>query len=60
MKHIFLLLSVLFLAGCVTTSTIESRKKEHAAAYTALSPEFKTLVDQGRISVGMTTDAVEI
>lgn len=54
------LLLVLLLAGCATGNPIESRKKEHAAVYNSLSPEFKTLVDQGRIGVGMTTDAVQI
>ncbi|MGH7976681.1 MAG: hypothetical protein ACREDS_04840 [Limisphaerales bacterium] len=60
MKYISLLLfSILFLAGCAT-NTIDSRKNQHAAAYAALSPEMKTLVNQGRIAVGMTSDAVEI
>jgi hypothetical protein len=48
------------LAGCATGKTIESRKKEHADVYAALTPEFKTLVDQGQISAGMTTGAVDI
>jgi hypothetical protein len=50
-----LLLPVLLLAGCVTMGTIESRKT-HAAAYAALAPDAKTLVDHGQIGVGKTTD----
>src|SRR5437867_9151147 len=49
---------MLFLAGCATTSTVESRKKEHPADFAALSPEMQTLVDQGRIKVGMSPEAV--
>lgn len=54
------LLTSLLLTGCATTTTIESRKTERAAAYAALSPEFKTLVDDGQIRKGMTEDAVYI
>lgn len=46
--------------GCATTSTIESRKQERVAAYAALSPEFKSLVDGGQIRKGMSEDAVYI
>lgn len=61
MKWIYVLLCPVFLlAGCMTTSTIDSRKQGHAAAYAALSPEFKTLVDQGQIAVGMPSAAVTI
>ena len=49
----------LLLAGCAT-STIDSRKQERAAAYAALSPEFKALVDGGQIRKDMTEDAVYI
>lgn len=56
----FVLLSFLFLAGCASTGTIASRRQERAAAYAALTPEVKELVDQGRIKTGMTTDAVYI
>src|SRR5262245_3355725 len=49
----------LFAAGC-TTSTIESRKKERLAIYTALPPDQKQLVDHGQIKVGMGPDAIYI
>ncbi len=56
----FLLLSIcLLLTGCATSS-IESRKKERAAGYAALSPEFKDLVSAGQIRRGMSQDAVYI
>lgn len=54
------LLAGVLLAGCVTPSTIQSRRQERAAAYAALSPDVRTLVDQGRIKVGMNMDAVYI
>jgi hypothetical protein len=54
------LLAVVFLAGCATPSTIQSREKERAAVYASFSPEIKGLVDQGQIKAGMTTDAVYI
>jgi hypothetical protein len=56
---ILLSLSLLLLSGCAT-STIESRKKEKAAAYATLSPEEKDLVAKGQIAVGMSQDAVYI
>ena len=55
---VFLLVFV--LAGCATHGTIQSREQERAAAYAALSPEMKTMVDQGRVKVGMSMDAVYI
>jgi len=60
MKRLLLLVCGCLLAGCATTSTIELRKQERAAASGALSPEFKTLVDSGQIRRGMTEDAVYI
>jgi hypothetical protein len=57
---ICVLSACLVLAGCATTNTIDSRKQERAAAYAALSPEFKSLVDGGHIRKGMTEDAVYI
>jgi hypothetical protein len=51
------LLSLFVLAGCAT-STVESRKKERTATYASLPPEQKELVDQGKIKIGMTPDAV--
>lgn len=60
MKRTFLLfLSLLLLSGC-TTSTIETRKKEKAAAYAALTPEERELVAKGQIKVGMSQDSVYI
>jgi hypothetical protein len=56
----FVLLSIVFLAGCATPSTIGSREQERVAAYASFSPEIKKLVNQGGISAGMTTDAVYI
>jgi len=51
------LLACSILAGCAT-STVQSRKNERPAAYAALSPELRALVDQGQIKVGMNMDAV--
>lgn len=57
MKTVILcLLAGLVLCGCA--STVESRKKENLASYTGLNDEFRSLVDQGRIKVGMPMDAV--
>ena len=53
------LLVVALLTGCVT-STVQSRKQEKLSAYEALSPETRALVDEGRIKIGMTSDAVFI
>lgn len=53
-------LAGLWLAGCAASSTVGSRRQERAAAYAGLSAEAKGLVDQGRIQVGMSTDAVYI
>lgn len=48
-------------AGCATTrSTIDTRKQERYGVYSGLSPEFRALVDEGRIKVGMPMDAVYI
>ncbi|MCU0788679.1 MAG: hypothetical protein MUC91_10900 [Verrucomicrobia bacterium] len=59
-KHaLLLLLPLLFLAGC-KTSTIDSRKQERAAAYARLPADQRADVDAGRIRVGMNTDAVYI
>jgi hypothetical protein len=48
------------LCACSTPSTIESRRGEKQSAYSTLSPEEKTLVDQGQIKMGMSADAVYI
>src|SRR5262249_52484929 len=45
------------LCGC---STVQSRKEERSGAYAGLSADFKPLVDQGRIKIGMPMDAVYI
>ncbi len=62
-RKIFSLLIVaggcLWIAGCAT-STIESRKQERYGVYSELQPEARSLVDQGKIKVGMTMDAVYI
>jgi len=58
-KAMGILLAGLVLAGCAT-STVMSRKQERYAAYEALTPEMRGLVDQGQIKVGMTTDAIYI
>lgn len=47
------------LAGCAG-STVDSRKKERAVAYAALSNDERALVDQGQIRVGMNPDAVYV
>jgi len=49
----------LFAEGCAT-STIEGRSRERAAAYAALSPEWRDLVSHGQIKVGMPMDAVYV
>src|SRR5947199_6785562 len=56
---LLLLLCCVLMAGCAT-NTVESRKKERQAAYNALSPEEKELVDKGQIQTGMSQDAVYI
>ena len=51
------LLGWLVFLGC-STPTVESRKKERPAEYSALPDEQKRLVDKGQIKVGMNSDAV--
>jgi hypothetical protein len=58
-RGLLILLAGMLLAGCATNG-IESRKKERAAGYAALSPEVKALVADGQIRRGMTEDAVYI
>jgi hypothetical protein len=53
------LLLALFVTGCAT-STVDKRKQERATAYSELTPELRTLVDQGQIQIGMPMDAVYI
>lgn len=56
---LMILLAGLALCGCAT-STIQSRRLERLAAYDALPPETRALVDAGQIRAGMSTDAVYI
>lgn len=56
---LWLLPALLLLAGC-QSATIESRRTQRAASYTALLPEQQQLVDKGQIRSGMTEDAVYI
>lgn len=59
-KHgLLFLLGVWLVTGCATSS-IESRRRERADGFAALSPEFKALVNDGQIRSGMTPDAVYI
>jgi hypothetical protein len=53
------LMVILLVTGCAT-STIESRRRERAAGFAALSPELQSLVNDGQIRRGMTPDAVYI
>ena len=55
----YILLIGVLATGCAT-STIESRKQERLNAYSSLSPELKSQVEQGKIKVGMSLDAVYI
>ena len=57
-RLILVLIAAALVTGCA--ATIESRKKERAAAYTQFSPEIRQLVDAGQIKVGMSPDAVYI
>src|SRR5438132_4380380 len=50
----------LVLCGCATTSNVQTRRQERFEAYSSLAPEFKILMDQGKIKVGMPMDAVYI
>ena len=54
------LVVVVLVASCASNSTITSRKAERASFYAGLSPEMKTFVDEGKIKVGMPSDAVYI
>ena len=59
LRCIGLFLALALLSGCAS-STVQSRKQQRYSAYQALSPDFQTLVDQGRIKIGMPPDAVFI
>lgn len=58
-KILFLGLCLL-IVGCASTKNFETRRNERLTAYTALSPEFKSAVDQGQIKIGMPEEAVYI
>ena len=58
-RSFIILAAGLLLAACAT-STVESRKKERAAAYATLPPDLKSFVDKGQIKVGMSEDVVYI
>lgn len=60
MRFLLTLVCAVLLAGCATQSTVTQRRTERAASYQSLSPEFRALVDQGQIRVGMSPDAVYI
>ena len=59
-----LLVLVIGILGCASAPTdprqIAKRRVERASAYQALTPEQRTLVDQGQVQVGMPEDAVFI
>jgi len=54
-----LVLASLLVSGCARSS-LDSRKQERFGAYSGLAEESKQLVDEGKIKVGMTEDAVYI
>jgi hypothetical protein len=54
-----ILLAGLLVGGCAS-STIKSREQERYAAYEALDPETRTLVEKGHIKPGLSMDAVYI
>jgi hypothetical protein len=56
---LLLTVTVLAFAGCAS-STVESRRAERMAAYSALPADQRALVDQGQVRVGMDQDAVYI
>jgi hypothetical protein len=58
-QGLLLLLTGMLLMGCASSS-IESRRRERAAAYAGFPSDVKTLVDQGQVRRGMTQDAVYI
>jgi hypothetical protein len=59
-KGLSALVCVLFLAGCATSSTVQTRKKERAVGYSVLTPEYQKLANDGQIGRGMTEDGVYI
>ena len=60
MRLLPILAAALLAAGCATSTTIESRRAERAAAYATLPPDERALVDQAQIRTGLGEDAVYI
>jgi hypothetical protein len=56
---LFLAVFPLLFTGC-KSSTVESRRAERMAAYSALPADQRALVDGGQVRVGMNQDAVYI
>src|SRR5687767_11302134 len=54
-----LVVLVALVTGCAT-STVETRKQERYSAYSNLPVEERSLIDQGKIQIGMPMDAVYI
>lgn len=60
-RFLVLSLAALVLGGCATSQQkLERRKQEKSGAYSSLTAEQRTLVDQGQIATGLPMDAVYI
>jgi hypothetical protein len=57
LTSMILFVGLAILAGC---STIQARKQHRLAAYEALAPSVQALVDEGKVELGMDTNAVYI
>jgi hypothetical protein len=55
-RAVWVLMLAALAVGCA--STVEKRKKENYGAYSSLTPDFQTAVDQGQVKIGMSPDAV--
>jgi uncharacterized protein YceK len=53
-------IALLTWGGCASRSTLEKRKQERYGAYTSLRQDWRALVDEGKLAVGMPMDAVYI
>jgi len=60
MKRLLPLLALVPLAGCGTTSTIESRIRDHPAVFAAATPQQQQLVRQGYVDRGFPPELVLI
>ena len=61
MKRYLLLAAMLALAGCAAPQErLANRRQERLAAYQALPPDLRAVVDTGRLKTGMNEDAVYI